>query len=138
MIYKIHARPGRDHEHWQTWAEATAALRMGVACIHARQRTRSIAAASRPGERVRTAGGLVYDRAHLMVVPAVGIVIGDHDSGIAPFGPALQKIDDLHGERLFVQWIRITRMSVLIRGSLQKTHGRKIAGFNRVIEVVYV
>ncbi len=78
----------------------------------------------------------VDDRRHLMVVPAVGVVIHDDDGGIFPFLALLQGIDHPHDEMLFVGGIRISSMPVFKRLSLQEADRRQIAGLQRREEVV--
>ena len=75
----------------------------------------AIAACARAGKRVCRTGGLVDDRGHLVVIPTVGIVIGDHDGGVVPLAAVLlQEIDDVNDERLLVERIGIAGVGVLI------------------------
>ena len=46
--------------------------------------------------------GLVDDGTHGVVIPTIGIVIGDDDGGIGPFLRLLQPVDGIHQEGLLV------------------------------------
>src|ERR1700676_3459168 len=52
----------------------------------------------------------VHDRRHLVVVPAVGVVIENDNSGFRPFRALLQRVDDAHQEMLFVERVGIAGM----------------------------
>ena len=125
MVDKIHSRPRRNGEHRQARTESAAALRMSIGRVYARQRARSITAASGTGKSVPAAAGLVHDRAHLVVVPAVGIVIGDDHGRVFPFGRALQKVDYLDGKCLLIERIGISGVPVLIRRQLSENSQRE-------------
>src|SRR5579864_3276098 len=73
-----------------------------------------------------------------MVVPAVRVVIKNHNCGIGPLWPVLEKIDRVHDERLLVQRIGISRVSVLEASSFQETDCGKITGGYCVKEIVDV
>src|SRR5579864_1933423 len=73
-----------------------------------------------------------------MVVPAVRVVIKNHNCGIGTLWPVLEKIDRVHDERLLVQRIGISRVSVLEASSFQETDCGKITGGYCVKEIVDV
>jgi hypothetical protein len=64
-----------------------------------------------------------------VIVPAVGIVIGDHDHRMRPIVAALlQKVDHLNDEGLLVERIGVAGVAVLIGRSLQKAYCREVSG----------
>ena len=88
---------------------------------------RAAAASSHCCNSVRAGGRLIYYRRHLMVVPAIGIVVGDHDRGGSPGGLLLQEIDDVNDELLLVQGSG--SVSILKTGRLQETDRGIVAAF---------
>ena len=70
-----------------------------------------------------------------MVVPAIGIVVGDHDRRVAPERTLFDRIDCGHDRGLFFQRCRIGRMSRVVLRELQVGHGRKVPGAERLIEI---
>ena len=66
-----------------------------------------------------------------MIVPAVGVVIGDHNGRIVPVFRLLQLVDCVDDEGLFVDRVRIARMAVLIGRCLQEGDGRQVAVLQR-------
>ncbi len=78
--------PGRDHQQRLPRTVAAAALRVAWCRSTPASAVDAVAARAGAGEGIGGAGGLIHDRAHLVVVPAVGIVIGDHDRGVLPVG----------------------------------------------------
>jgi hypothetical protein len=91
------------------------------------QRSCCRAASSGTGECIRSAGGGVDDWTHLVVIPAVGVVIRNHDRSAAPSGKRFKKVDGVDDESLFVQWVRISRVSILVGGGLQKAYSGQIS-----------
>ena len=77
-------RPGRDDQQRQTRTVAAAALDVGVPVTPARAVLALLP--HWPGPVRASVGGLrpVDDGAHLVVVPAVGVVVGDDDGGGLP------------------------------------------------------
>src|SRR5262245_34528485 len=76
-----------------------------------------------------------------MVVPAVRVIVSDDDGSAVPLFALLQRVDGVHQERLFVEWIGVSSVSILIGGGLEVTHGRHIAsvdGGPEVGEVILV
>src|SRR6202034_2859823 len=88
------------------------------------------------GESIGCSSGLVHDRTHLVVVPAVRVVVSDNHSVVCPVLRLLQGIDDSGHERLLVQRIGVASVAVLVARGLQEADGGKIAGLDRVEEVV--
>ncbi len=80
----------------------------------------------------------VHDLAKLMIVPAVGIVVGDDDRGAGPVGALLQEVDGVDDERLLVERIGVAGVSVLVAGRLQEADGGKVARGDGVEEVVSI
>src|ERR1700722_2907722 len=79
-------------------------------------------------ECVHPGPGLIYDGSHLMVIPAIRIVVGQDHRCIVPVRLLLKEIDNLHNKCLLVQWVGVAGVSILIGRSLEKTHSRKIPG----------
>jgi len=53
-----------------------------------------------------------------MVVPAIGVVIGDDDGGLAPFRLLLEEVDQFDIAGLLVERIGIAGVTVLVGGIL--------------------
>src|SRR6266550_668667 len=71
-------------------------------------------------ERVqRRVGGGVDDRRHDVVVPAVRVIVGNHDRGAVPELRPLDRVDGVHQEVLLVGRVGVARVSVLVLGGLQ-------------------
>ena len=70
----------------------------------------------------------IDDWGHDMVVPAIGIVIGDDHRRALPERRFFESVDRVHQKCLLIERIRVHGMPVLIRRGLQETHGRQIAG----------
>lgn len=69
-----------------------------------------------------------------MVVPATRIIPSDHDGSFRPRGELLQavdEVDEVDDELLLQQWIRVSRIAVLVGQSLDKAHGGHIVGIGR-------
>ena len=49
-----------------------------------------------------------------MVVPAVGVVVGDDDRGVLPIGQLLQGVDRLDEELLLVERVGVAGVTVLV------------------------
>ena len=73
-----------------------------------------------------------------MVVPAIGVVVGENHGRVLPVRLLLQKVDDLNDERLLVERIGVARVAILIGRRLQETDRRKVARLHRIEEVVGV
>ncbi len=71
------------------------------------------------GEGIHGGGGLVHDRTHLVVIPAVRVVVGDDHSGTRPVLLLLQKIDNIDDERLLVQRIGVAGVAILVARRLE-------------------
>ncbi len=63
-----------------------------------------------------------------MVVPAIGIVVGDHDRRVSPERTVLDRIDGGHDLGLLLKRRRIGGMSRFVFRELQVGHRREIAG----------
>ena len=73
-----------------------------------------------------------------MVVPAIGVVVGDDHRGVLPVRLLLQEVDDVDDEGLLVQRIGVAGVAVLVAGRLEEADGREIAGVDRIVEVMHV
>ena len=110
---------------------------------HVRMRDTFKGAISRPalagaGEGIHGGGGLVHDRTHLVVIPAVRVVVGDDHGGVGPVLLLLQEVDNVDDERLLVERIGVAGVAVLVARRLEEADCRKVAGVNGVEEVVRV
>ena len=90
------------------------------------------------GEGIHGGRGLVHDRTHLVVVPAVRVVVGDDHSGIRPVLLLLQEIDNVDDERLLVQRIGVAGVAVLVARRLQEADRGEVTGFDGIVEVVRI
>src|SRR6185503_6948872 len=63
----------------------------------------------------------------LVVVPAVGVVIGDDDRGVLPLRKLLQVVDGVDDKPLLVNGIGIGCVAILVAGGLQETHAGQLA-----------
>src|SRR6266566_2519592 len=95
----VRAGPGRDHQHRQPLA-VTAPV--GEAAQPRRCRVAD--------RGVQRRVGAVHDHRSLVVVPAVGVVVGDHDGRGRPEPGLLDLVDRVHQEGLLVQRVGITGM----------------------------
>ena len=102
MVDEVALGPWRNHEEGLAGAIAAAAKSMRVRGIDAGECGIRVSAHANAREEVCCSGGRVYNRPHLMVVPAIGIVVHDDYSGAAPCGLLLQEVEEGHQERLFV------------------------------------
>src|SRR5580704_1374262 len=73
-----------------------------------------------------------------MIVPTVGVVVGDDDGGVAPVLGLRQEVDGVDDESLFIKRIGVAGVTVLIAGGLQEADGREVAGIDGVEEIVGV
>src|SRR5882724_10502878 len=71
-------------------------------------------------------GGLVDDRIHYVVIPAIGVVIHNYDRGALPLWSGLQAVDDIHHKTLFVELIRVPWMSIVHTLGFQVANRRKL------------
>ena len=60
-----------------------------------------------------------------MVIPAVRIVVHDHDRRVLPIRRILKEVDDVHDELLLIERIGITGVTVLIACGFQEADGRE-------------
>src|SRR6266568_6912182 len=136
MIDEVPARPWGDHQE----RLATASKRVWVRRIHTRQRSSRgrVPAQASTRKRILCSLGLVDDGTHLMVVPAVGIVIHDYNRRATPVRSRLEEIDHVNHESLFIQRIRITGVAILVCRGFQQADRREVAGANRCKEICNV
>src|SRR6266700_1151877 len=73
-----------------------------------------------------------------MVVPAVGVVVGDHDGGVSPELGVLDRVDGVDQEVLFVGGVGVARVPVLVGGGLQEADRRHAAAAQVLEEPVQV
>src|SRR5215471_16461084 len=86
--------------------------------IDARKCGARISAGASTCEEVHRPRRRVYNWPHLMVVPAIGIVVHNDYSRALPVGLLLQEIDECNKESLFIQWVGIPSMAILERRCL--------------------
>src|SRR5215831_10078586 len=124
----------RDHQQRQPLAVAAAVLDAA--------HRRAVPADPRAVQRVeRRVGGGVDDRRHDVVVPAVRVVVGDHDRGAVPEPGPLDRVDRVHQEVLLVDRVGVARVPVLVRGGLEVAHRRQVPlveGLEEPAQVVLV
>src|SRR5205823_3224259 len=70
-----------------------------------------------------------------VVVPAVGVVVGDDDRGRRPELGLLQLVDLLREEGLLVQRVGVARVTVLVLARLEVADGRQVPRLQRGVEV---
>ena len=73
-----------------------------------------------------------------MVVPAVGVVVGDDDGGAGPEGRLLDGVDHVDDEGLLVERVGVAGVAVLVAGGLQEADCGHVAGGESSGEVVRV
>ncbi len=73
-----------------------------------------------------------------VVIPTIGIVIGNDDDRVAPLRSLLDDIDRMHKECLLIQRIGVAGVAVAISGGLKKADGGKVSGLYRVEKIVNV
>src|ERR1043165_7617034 len=73
-----------------------------------------------------------------MVIPAIGVVIGNDDGGMLPFRPLFEEINHLDDPFLLIERTGIAGMSILIAGGLDVADGGKVSSLDGVEEVVSV
>ena len=73
-----------------------------------------------------------------MVVPAVGVVVGNDDGSTGPEGLGFQCVDHVHNECLLVQRIRVSGMGILVSRRLQEADCGKITRCECIVKVVNV
>src|SRR5450759_4855810 len=78
---------------------------------------------------------LVDDRAHLMVVPAIAVVVGDHHCGALPVRGLLEPVDGLDKEALLIQRAGVPGVPVLVGRGLEEADRRHRLGVHRRPEV---
>src|SRR5215472_19357475 len=57
-----------------------------------------------------------------MIIPAIGVIIGNHNSSTLPGWQMLQAIDGVHQEGLLVKRVRVASMTILISRGLEETY----------------
>src|SRR5215470_8328966 len=122
---------GRDDQQRQPLAVAAAVLNAA--------HRRTVPADPGAVERVqRRVGGGVDDRRHDVVVPAVRVVVGDHDRGAAPELGPLDRVDRVHQEVLLVDRVGVARVPVLVLGGLEVAHRRQVPALQGLEEPAQV
>ena len=71
-----------------------------------------------------------------MIVPAVGVIVGDDDGGAGPEGGFLDGVDRVDDKGLLVERVGVGGVSILIAGSLQEANRRHVSGGERIGEVM--
>ena len=87
--------------------------------------------------------GIVRGRAAVddivdVVIPAVGIIVGNENHRVAPLRRLLNRIDYVHQECLLIERVRVAGVAVAIGCRLEVADCWKITGLYRVKEVVDV
>ncbi len=82
--------------------------------------------------------GLADDGRHDVVVPAVGVVVGEDDGHVLPLRQLLQAVEGLDQEALLAEGIGITGVAVLIRRRLEVADLRQVPGLRGQPEVAQV
>ena len=118
VINVILFRVGRNHEQREARAVTAAALRADGG---------SGAAIASACEGIVCDSRLIDYRSENVIVPAVGVVVGDDDRGVFPVLAIGDGVDHTDVEDLLVNGIGISGMAVLIRGGLQVGDSRKAA-----------
>src|SRR5215471_3803901 len=135
MVDEVLIGPRRNYNEWLARAIAAAAQGMRVRGIHAGECGIRVSAHANAREEVCCSRRGVYDRPHLMVVPAIGIVVHDDYRGAALSGLLLQKVEERHQEHLLVQRIGVSGMTVLISGCFDETYSREIARAHGTVKI---
>src|ERR1700722_6985429 len=73
-----------------------------------------------------------------VVVPAVGIVVGEDDHGMVPLRALLDGIDHLDKECLLIKRIGETGVAVAISRGLKEADGGKVIDIERVEEIAQI
>src|SRR5580658_6304573 len=107
VINVILLRVGRDHEQREARAVAAAAL-----CAHSGGSS-AIAIAS---QSIVGDGGLIHNWTQHMVIPAVGVVVGDDNRRVFPVLAVSDGVDHTDVEDLLVNGIGVAGMAILVRG----------------------
>src|ERR1700737_858811 len=76
--------------------------------------------------------GRVDDRAHLMVVPAIGVVVQNYDGGGFPKSRPHDRVDRSDQKALLQQGIGISSVAVLGGDRLEEADARHVADLQRV------
>src|SRR4051794_15454726 len=79
--------------------------------------------------------GAVDDRTGNVVVPAVRVVVGDHDGGVRPDRRRLDRVDRIDQEALLVERTRVPGVTVLVCRRLEEGDRGDVAGVKRRCEV---
>src|SRR5690349_11292685 len=122
MVNVVLLCKGRNDEQGKTRAIATTAVLRRAAGL----RDCGRAAIARAEELVIGNTRLPDERAELMVVPAVGIIVGDDDGCRIPVRALHDGVDGVHEEDLFIEGIGIRRMAILIGTGFEEGDGREI------------
>jgi hypothetical protein len=73
-------------------------------------------------------------RADLMVIPTIGVVVGDEDRRVVPVLRVLDRVDLFDEEFLFVEWIGVGGVAVLGRRRLEEGDLRHVPRFDGLFE----
>src|SRR5262249_53441707 len=79
--------------------------------------------------------GRSYDRWNYVVIPSIGVIVGDDYRDFIPFSKSLETIDRVHKELLLGERIGVAGMSVSIARSFQVADFGKITGVHRRPEI---
>src|SRR6202034_3129351 len=90
MVYVVLPRVGRDHQQRRTGTISATSLRSGRSIRAAEPRASQLII----GSTLR----LIDQGIHLVVVPAIGVVVGNHDGCVLPVGIGLDGIDGVYDE----------------------------------------
>ncbi len=100
-LYRIGTPPG-DHDHARPQTPPDGLFRLGIRHPGAYVVRLWRAAIARSQQLIVRDIRLSYDGAHLVVVPAIGIIPRDDDGRLIPLGAAHEGVDRVHDKDLFV------------------------------------
>ena len=133
VVHVVFLGPRGDHQQGLALAVPAEArdicqqVRLSGWLRKGRREGRSAARLERASSRIFRDAGLIDDRVHGVVVPAIGVIVGDDDRRFLPFIAGHDRVDRLHDEGLFVEWIGIARVAVRIGGGLEEAYGGHMA-----------
>src|SRR5579864_4605302 len=102
MVHEVVFGKWRNHQERLTRAIAATAGRV-VRPLETRERRSCRTAHAGRSESIRRALRVIQDWAHLVVIPAVGIVIQNDNCSVAPIRLTLEEVNGLNDEGLLVQ-----------------------------------
>src|SRR5579871_3839207 len=114
---------------------------MSIRRVDAEEGRGWVSARPRPRQKISRAGRGVYDWPHLVVIPTVRIVVHHDHRRALPCRLLLQEIDERYEQRLLIERIGVSGVTVLECLRLDEAHCRKIArpyGIVKIVQIVAV